>query len=199
MNTGEQEAWERLRSLAPAEVCSRTGARFDRKRRSYGLDLFNQSVDVLPAPGEIIGGTPPAQHLLTDFSYFSRLAVLAYLIHGQDIPPSGRLVRPEEVPGVDVMVRGSHTLPLQKLSARYAGKLGDFLRRGPTWGGVPESYGDASLRLRPFDALPVVLILWQADEEFPARSSLLLDATSRFQAPADILWCVMMLSVLVML
>ena len=199
MNTGEQHAWKKLTSLASDDVCSRTGAIFNRDSETYSLDLFDQRVDVSPGSCEIIGHTPQAEHLLTALSHFSRLSVLGFLIHAQDIHLSGRLVKPGELPGVDAMVRGSHTLPLDELSARYAENIEELLPRGQAYGGIPQDHGDASLLLHPFKALPVVLILWSGDEEFPARSDLLLDASSRYQAPPDILWCVMMLTVLAML
>ncbi|MDP6525453.1 MAG: DUF3786 domain-containing protein [Kiritimatiellia bacterium] len=199
MNTGESHAWERLKSLASEDVCSRTGATFDREGNAYSLGLYNQRIGVSLGTGEICGTTPEADHLLNALSYFSRLSVLSFLIHAKDVPPSGNLVKPAEMPGMEAMVRGSHTLPLHKLTARYAGDLKAFLERGKTYGGIPQDYGDASLLLHPFEVLPVVLIIRAGDEEFPANSSLLLDTTSRFQAPPDILWCIMMLSVLLMM
>lgn len=199
MNAGEQHAWEHLKSLAAEDVCSRTGATFDRETNVYGLDLFNQHVDVSLGSFEISGHTPQAERLLAALSYFSHLSILTFLARAQDIPPSGRLVKPGDMPGVDVMVRGSHTLPLHKLTARYGDDVEAFLRRGQTYGGIPQTHGDASLLLHPFKVLPVVLILWVGDEEFPPRSDLLLDGTSQFQVPPDILWCLMMLTVLAML
>jgi len=199
MSPGEKHAWQRLKVLADEDVCVRTGATFSRDANTYGVELFSQGVDVSLDSYEISGHTRQADHLLTALSYFSRLAVLGYLLHGQDRPPSGRLVKPGELPGVDAMVRGSHTLPLHKLSEKYAEDTEGFLQRGQSYGGVPQSYGDASLLLHPFKLLPVVLVLWAGDDEFPACSHLLLDATSQHQAPPDILWCVMMLTVLAML
>ncbi|NQT92290.1 MAG: DUF3786 domain-containing protein [Lentisphaerae bacterium] len=199
MANGEEYAWERLKELAVESVCSRTGATFDPETNSYGLDLFEQRVDVSLDSCEFAGHTPQAKHLLTRLSYFSRLSVLTYLLHGKDIPPSRRLVKPEEMPGMTAMVGGSHTLPLDGLCAKYGENVEAFLERGREYGGVTQEYGDASLLLRPFRALPVMLVLWAGDEEFGARCSLLLDTTSQFQGPADFLWCVMMLTVLAMM
>ena len=199
MGTGEAAAWEQLKSLAPEDVCSRTGATFAPESDAYSLDMFNGHVVVSPCSCEVSGGTPQLTELLGGQYYFARTSILGFLIHGQNLSPSGRLVMPGEMPGVDVMVRGSHTLPLAALSGKYGENADEFLRKGEGWGGVPEPNGDASLRLHPFKSLPVVLILWTGDDEFTARSSLLLDSNSRFQAPPDILWSVMMLSVLMLL
>jgi len=199
MNVGEQHAWERLRSIPPEDVVARTGASFCHETHVYRIELLSHPVEVSLNEGVIRAGAPEAEPLLSIWGYFSRLAVLGFLVHGQPMAPSGRLVRPGELPGVDAMVRGSHTLPLAKLVERYADDLDAFMRRGEAHGGVPQAYGDASLLLHPFSALPLVVILWRGDDEFPARADLLVDATARTQAPADILWCVMMLTVFAML
>ena len=47
--------------------------------------------------------------------------------------------------------------------------------------------------------MPITLIFWQEDEEFPARSYLLFDETCEQHLPPDILWSVAMMCALVML
>jgi hypothetical protein len=199
MSSGEQHGWEQLGTLSPEAVCLRTGATYDREANVYGLDVFSARVNVAPGTREMSGDTPQAEKLLAGLSFFSHRSILGFLIHGQAITPSGHWVTPGEMPGVDAMVRGSHTLPLDKLAARYATCADAFVQRAETWGGHPESFGDAAVCLHPFTGLPMLLILWTGDEEFPARSSLLLDTTSRSQVTPEILWCVMMLTVLAML
>jgi len=47
--------------------------------------------------------------------------------------------------------------------------------------------------------IPVILVLWLADDEFQPRADLLLDSTCEIQLPLDIIWSMAMLSVLVMM
>jgi hypothetical protein len=60
-------------------------------------------------------------------------------------------------------------------------------------------YGDACLRLFPFPRVPVTMILWRADEEFPARADMFFDATCEQHLPTDVIWSTAMTSVLIML
>ncbi|MBL7077420.1 MAG: DUF3786 domain-containing protein [Kiritimatiellae bacterium] len=199
MSEGEQHAWERLRSLPVEEVVARTGASFCRETNVYSMPLLSHPVEVSLSDGIIRAGAPAAEALLSGLGHFSRRTVLGFLAHGHPGEVSGRLVRPGELPGVDAMVRGSHTLPLDKLAARYDGDLDAFTRRGEALGGVVQPHGDASLLLHPLATLPFVLIFWSGDDEFPARADLLLDATAHSQVPVEVLWCAMMLTVLAML
>jgi hypothetical protein len=60
-------------------------------------------------------------------------------------------------------------------------------------------YGDTSVRLFPFPRVPVVLIIWKQDKEFPARADILLDSTCSEHLPTDIIWSTAMMSILTML
>lgn len=55
------------------------------------------------------------------------------------------------------------------------------------------------MELRPFPRLPVTLVFWRQDEEFPARAYLLFDDTCEHHLPVDILWSVAMVCSLVMM
>jgi hypothetical protein len=54
------------------------------------------------------------------------------------------------------------------------------------------------MQLPALPKVPVTLILWRADDEFPARADLLFDATARHHLPTDVLWAVAMLAVQLM-
>jgi hypothetical protein len=56
-----------------------------------------------------------------------------------------------------------------------------------------------AMKLYPLPKIPVFLILWLKDEEYPPRADLLFDSTCEAQVPLDIIWSIAMLSVLVML
>jgi hypothetical protein len=61
------------------------------------------------------------------------------------------------------------------------------------------NYGDASLKLYPFPRLPVVIILWEEDDEFSPRVDILFDSTCEFHLALDILWSAAMESLLIMI
>ena len=94
--------------------------------------------------------------------------------------------------------RGSHALPLDKFAAKYGGDTAEFLKKGISLGGVHSNYGDASIKLYPFPKIPVLLMLWRKNEEFPANAVLLLDTACQRYLPTDIIWATAMVSVLVM-
>jgi hypothetical protein len=108
-------------------------------------------------------------------------------------------VKPSGLPGGEIFFSGSHVLPLDALAGKYAARPEAFLEAGAALGGRPVPYGDAAIELPALPKVPTTVILWTADEEFPARADLLFDATGPRHLPLDILWSVAMLSILPLL
>ena len=67
--------------------------------------------------------------------------------------------------------RGPHALPSAPLEARFGRDLPGFFQVGALLGAEKLNSGDAALAFQVFPKLPVEVILWEADEEFPAQVS----------------------------
>jgi hypothetical protein len=195
MNSGEMKAWELLKSLNPVEVCRRAGASFDSAALEYSIHSFNSDFHLFLTEQKITGD----DLFLKRLGYFFGLSALCYLNSAIDIPPTGRLIKPSDIKGGQLFFRGSHVLPLDKLAAKYGASTEDFLHKGSELSADVAPYGDVALKLLPFARIPVYLLLWKQDEEFPARADLLFDSSCEMQAPLDILWSIAMMTVLAMM
>lgn len=198
MNTGEEKAWEDLNSLNPSDVCRKARVFYDREN-SYILKSLGMDFSVHPGKRAIKNIQPEGEIILKKYSYFFNLSALCCLINAKDIPLSGKLVKPAGLKGGAIFFRGSHVLPLDKLAERYGNDKAGFIEKGKKLNGNLMNYGDASVELLPLPRIPVTLILWLSDDEFPARADLLFDSTCEQRLPLDILWSIAMMSVLVML
>lgn len=199
MSSGEEKAWSILREIDAAVVCRNAVVQFDASARVYLLKSFGMDVFVDLAKKTITSPAPEGDLLLEKLGYFSKLSILFYLVSAKDIPLTGRLVRPENLKGGQIFFRGTHVLPLDRLAARYSNNKEALLKRGTVLGGELLNHGDASVRLFPFPRIPVEIILWQGDEEFPPRADLLFDSTCEFHLALDILWSIAMKSLLIMM
>jgi hypothetical protein len=199
VSSGEEKAWNILKDLKPADVCRNAMVSFDEATGVYLLKSFGMDLSVAPENKSIYSEAPYADLLLNRLGYFSRLSIPFYLTSAMDIPLTGRLVKPGNVKGGDIFFRGSHVLPLDKLALKYGNDKAGFLKRGTDLGGMQMNYGDAAVKLFPFPRLPVVIILWQEDDEFPPRADFLFDSTCEFHLALDILWSTAMESLLIMM
>ena len=199
MSSGEKKGWDELRRLSPEKVCESAGVDFDNKTETYHMKSFGTDITVFPNDEIFSGDSPLSEIFLQRLGYFSRLSMITYLVNFKNIPLSGELLKPVNLKGGDIFFRGSHLLPFDKLAERFGNDAEAFLKRGLELGGESMDYGDASLKLYPLPKFPVILILWKADEEFPARFDLLLDSSSELQLPIDIIWSIAMMSLLIMM
>jgi len=175
--------WEALAAAPPAEVCRRSLA--VHSPDGYRLPFFNQTLLINPGERSIlVSDQRPAEFQLC-------LVTLLFLLK----VPAARLpspqVSPREYRGGTTFFQGPHALPTARLESRFGQDRELFLRAGRRLGGQELTQGDAALSLTPFPHLTVQVILWLADEEFPAQVSLTLPATlERFWA-LDGIWALL--------
>ena len=199
LSHGVEKAWDGLKGLDPSVVCKNASVAFDGGTTSYTLRSFCTDFSININERSIISSAPQGEILITRYGYFFIHSCLWYLIHAKDLPFTGRLIRPETIKGGELFFRGSHVLPLDKIARIYGDDKEAFIKRGTELCADVSTYGDASLQLFPMPRIPVVLILWLNDEEFPARADLLFDSTCELHLPLDILWSIAMFSLLAML
>jgi hypothetical protein len=196
---GEEKAWVTLAGLQPRDVCSGAGISYDGPSRSYVIRSFGIDFTVSPDTKTIVSNDQRSALFLERYKDFFRLSVLWYMTSAKDIPASGRLIRPLDVKGGQRFFSGTHVLPLDRIEERYRGDKMAFLERGLRFGAEIASYGDAAVRLHPLPRVPVTVILWLQDEEYPARATLFFDSTVDFQLSlSDMVWSVAMMTTLVM-
>lgn len=198
-NPGEDRAWELLASIRAADVCRAAGVTYEELTRRYIVPSLGMNFFVSPGERTIVSESERGTILLMKIGYFFRLSILWYLVSAKDVACTGRLVKLQNVPGGEIFSKGSHMLPTENLANTYGADAEGFLRMAREWGGEPQPLADAAARLYPFPRVPVVITLWTADDEFPARADLMLDSTCSLQLPTDVLWSVAMMSVLIFL
>jgi|SRR5208337_3376404 len=192
----EDKAWDDIFSCIPDEVCTRALVHFNRDLneyvvRSYGIDftvnLNKRTISCDASHGNTLLNTP---------GYFFRSSILWYLIHAKNIGLYGKLMKPENLKGGHLFAMGTHALPLHKVADKYAADKAGYLKKGIELGGESTNYGDAALRIEPFPRLPMTLILWLQDEEFPARAELLVDSSCTMHLPVDVICSIALTTVM---
>jgi hypothetical protein len=200
IDNGEEKAWGLVCGLPRAEVCRATGAAFDEKAGAYLLRSYGREFHVNPCDMLIASADGRGDLFLGKLKDFFRLAVLWYMSNAKEIPPTGRLLKPTDVKGGHRFTVGTHVLPLEAIAQRFGRDREGFLRLGRFWGAEElPGMADAALRFHPLPRVPVTLLLWLEDEEFPPRVDLFFDSTCEFQlALSDVIWAVAMMTCVVM-
>lgn len=164
-----QEIWNDLREHDPQEITRRTGAGFE--NGAYHLKYLSQNLVLDPIRRQVqINGVSEAES-----GFRLCLTALLYLLK---VDPAllGPGISPLDLPGGATFFRGHHSLPSGPLEDRFGHDVAGFVAAGKKLNGEIRRAGDAAVALEVFTGLVVEVILWQADDEFPAQVSFSLPA-----------------------
>lgn len=195
---GIMESWDVLADREPESVQTGALVDYDLQTGTYQVPCLGQWIAACPSERRLYSPSSLGQRLLDQFPEYSKLSILRYLAHAQDKAFSGELVKPNQLPGGDFFASGSHVLPLASLAGRFDQSPDEFVRRGELLGGSKTEHGDVALELFPFPRIPVHIILWFGDDEFPAWATLLVDRSCLEHMAVDILWSTCMMTLLML-
>ena len=116
------------------------------------------------------------------------LVTVMYLINVNDIHPIGR-----DIVGVKDLkeghfFQGPHALKTDALLKRYGQDLNGFRQTAEHLAGKTRDMADAAYRLSPFPRIHLYYLLWQGDEEFEPRLTVLFDRSIENVLAADAIW-----------
>lgn len=175
-----------LKSMDPEEVVLRTGCNFDKNSGQYLLEVWGQKYFVDPDKCEV---KPEGKGLKTyhDFLY---LFILYFLIKSKKMIPTGEWVSQKDIPGGEGFFRGPHTIPVDSITKRFQDDLEFFKKECKKMGGISLDLADASFAFEITPSIPVAVLYWQGDEDFPSEAKLLFDRTIEQHLPLDIIYTI---------
>lgn len=177
--------WQQLEKLDQRQTAKRANCRYLADLEQYVITLLNTEYIVNPADRQISSIHPSSSPEPAGF--LEQLCILAYLIKAQDLPLADKLVKGETLPGGQFFFRGIHNLPTEKLKNAFGDNPKTLQRTIETLNAKICQFGDASIELYALPRIPLTIVIWQRDEEFDARASILFDRTAAAQLPLDAL------------
>jgi hypothetical protein len=161
-----EEFWQDLRRADQEDIARRTGIR--RLRNVFRFPYFNQEAVVDLDQQRVFRAAASEE----EPGFRLCLISLLYLLY-VDTAELGPPLSPLELPGATTFFqsRGPHAIPSAPLEERFGLDLAGFFQVGALLGAERRPSGDGSLAFQVFPGLPVEVILWGADEEFPAQVS----------------------------
>jgi hypothetical protein len=175
------EFWDALEARPDEEVCGCSGARLEAPNR-YRLAILNEAWVVDAAERRVVkaegtfGGEWDRQ---------IPFLALAYLTAATDADLTGDLVPPRDLVAGQDSFQGHNTIETSDLEKAFGSSPGALPAAGAQLGARQTGQADVSVRLDVFPKLPVEILLWLADEEFPARVTILLDRGTPGHYPVE--------------
>ena len=118
-----------------------------------------------------------------------QVLILHYMSAGEVPGLTGHWVSYREIPGATFYFGAFLKRAVEPLKKVFGQNLSDFCRAAGKLDTRKIDSGDAAFEIRVLPAVPLQLILWKADEEFPAEASILFDSNiGQILSPEDIAW-----------
>ncbi|MFC1846732.1 DUF3786 domain-containing protein [Chloroflexota bacterium] len=167
-------AGEKLASISIEEQCRRAGAEYkiiDGKKTAV-INYLNASYTVTFPELEVVytEDRQPAQAM-------DKLLILHYILNADGSPLTNNKITYKEIPGGTVYFPTFHKRTMEPLLSNFSEEPDKLLAAAKSLGGVKADYGDVAVRINPFSRVPLTLVLWYGDDEFPAAGSILFDSS----------------------
>lgn len=173
-----------LAKATPGAICRNGRCRFEPVGKRYSLTIWGEDYTIDCAEHMIERAS--VQH--PDPHEFFYLFVMFYLLSPKDGNPCGEWISEKDLPGGATFFRGPHLIPTELISDRFGNDLDGFKQCCEKLGGRAIDLGDAAFRFDIAQDIPVAVIYWQGDEDFPAEAGLLYDRSIIKLLPLDIVF-----------
>ena len=168
----------------PADVCRKVLCSYDTKKQAYTIGLWTEEYEIDPGKYTITGVndnfTPPHK-------YFP-LFIIYYLLKAKDIKVSGEWISDKDIPGGSTFFRGPHDIPTNHICSRFNNDIEAFKKRCKQLQGTAVDMGDAAFTFRIAPRIPVTVLYWMGDEDFPPESKILYDKSITEHLSLDIIF-----------
>jgi hypothetical protein len=167
-------ASEQLGKVDIKEQCRKSGAKHQtiNSQQVITIEYLNQSYQVTLPDIQISLAGSRAEVPIKD-----KILILHYLTQATGVPIADKPIAFPELP------EGANYFPtfskrsIEPLTKYFGKEPRRLMEAAEKLGGRKVDYGDVAVAINGFSRVPITLVLWQGDTEFPPRSNILFDAS----------------------
>ena len=168
-------AGEQLAKIKDIEQqCHKSDARYQiiDSKRVITVEYLNQTYQItLP---DISVSLKDSQE---EVSLRDKILILHYLIQAKGTPISNKTIAYKELPEGTSYFPTFSKRAIQPLVTHFGKEPHRLLDVAGILDGKKADYGDVAVTINAFSQVPITLVLWQGDEEFPPESNIIFDST----------------------
>lgn len=173
-----------LNKQDPADVCRRSLCAYDETDRTYRATVWGDQYVVDPEKAKITCIDTKHEPLHPYFDLF----VVHYLLGCREMQPAGQWISEKDIAGGATFFRGPHEIPAHSIASRFDRDIIGFKKRCQQYGGLVLNLADAAFVFSIAPRIPVAVLYWQGDDEFPTETKLLFDKTIDRHLASDIIY-----------
>ncbi len=168
----------------PQDVSKRALCSYDDIKKCYTLSVWGDEYAVYPYKQRIerISNNFESPHEYLD------LFIIHYLLKSKESALCNEWISEKDIPGGVTFFRGPHVIPTDMIASRYSGAIEKFKKVCEQLGGIPLDMADAAYIFKIVPRIPVAVLYWEGDDEFPPESKILYDKSVTEHLASDIIF-----------
>ena len=180
--TARKLSLEILSGKDPVAVAKRAGYILNRDN-TIGMPFLDHSYRFCPCKGIVLDENGQEAPLP------EQVLLLHYLASESDATPTGEWVAFREIPGASFYFSAFTKRAIDPLKKVFGANPPGFLSSAQKIGAKPIEAGDAGIELAVFPRVPLRMILYTGDDEFPPEAVICFDASAgSILSPEDLAW-----------
>ena len=168
----------------PMDVCRRALCTYDDTDMFYTLSVWGDEYRIYPHQFKIECISKNPQRLHSFFDLF----IVHYLLKAKEVEIANQWISEKDIPGGTTFFRGPHAIPTNLISSQFDNNIQGFKNRCEQLKGIPLSLADAAYIFEITSRIPVAVLYWRGDDEFPTESKILYDKTIAEHLASDIIY-----------
>ncbi len=176
--------FKELSDRKPKDVCRRASCEYDEINDLFILSVWGDEYGIFPNQFKIKCMDNKIQSL-HDYFY---LFIIHYLLTSKEIEITNEWISEKDIPGGTTFFRGPHQIPTNLISLRFNNNVNEFKERCKQLHGIPLNMADAAYRFKITPRIPVAVLYWKGDDDFPAESKILYDRTIAEHLASDVIY-----------
>lgn len=181
--TSYRLAAEAFRVRDPQEVSQKSGSILQRDsqgKESIRLDFLNRACRVAFPSGDVCYGQGEEE-----VPVWTKILILHYLLTASGAPLSERLITFKEIPSGAFYLPAFERRTKRLLVEAFGAQPERLLDMASKYNGEKAEVGDFSAIIHALPRIPITLVLWKGDEEFPPDGNILFDETISQYLPTE--------------
>ncbi len=176
--------FKELAEQNPEDVCRRALCRYDDVKKCYNLSIWGDEYAIYPHELKI---DRLSKRFQSPHEYLY-VFIIHYLLKSKETELFKEWISEKDIPGGATFFRGPHEIPTNLISSRYSGDIEKFRKTCDQLGGIPLNLADAAYVFKITPRIPVAVLYWDGDDEFPPESKILYDKSVTEHLASDIIF-----------
>jgi hypothetical protein len=162
------------------EQCRKSGARHLPEESAVVVDHLNRSYKINIPEGEVsLVGSDEAVPIR------DKILILHYFIHARGTPLTGNIITYKELHDGINYYPTFFKRAIDPIVTNFKDKPEKLFEIARALGGRRSDFGDTAVTINAFPYVPLTIVLWQGDDEFPPDGNIMFDSTIADYLPTE--------------